>query len=1208
MAIESAIGRWSFFVDRGGTFTDVVARRPDGQLRTTKLLSVNPGRYEDAAVEGIRGLLGLEAGAVIPVAQIEAVKMGTTVATNALLERKGEPTVLFVTRGFGDQLRIGYQNRPKLFARHIVLPELLHREVVEVDERIDAHGQIVTPLDLESVRARLQRAHAAGYRSIAIVFMHGFRYPAHEQAVARLACETGFSQVSVSHRVSPLMKLVSRGDTTVADAYLSPILRRYVEQVQRALGGTRAGLLYFMKSDGGLCDAESFQGKDAILSGPAGGIVGMVRSTLGAGFQRVIGFDMGGTSTDVSHFAGQHWSDCERQFDTQVAGVRLRAPMMAIHTIAAGGGSILHFDGRRYRVGPDSAGAQPGPLCYRAGGPLTVTDCNVMLGTIQPAFFPSVFGPGGDQPLDRDGVVAAFERLAREIGGSTGQAVAPEQVAEGFLRVAVSNMANAIKFISVQRGYDVTEYVLCCFGGAAGQHACKVADELGMSRIYIHPLSGVLSAFGMGLGDVTATLDRAIEEPLDPGRLGVLSAAFAELGAEARARVESHAAAPARVEVVRRVHLKYLGTDTALTVAFADVPAMQADFERLYRVRFSFTMQGRPLVVEAISVEAIGPSAMDPEVRWPAPTTPGLPCARAPVYCAGAWHDTPVFDRDALAIGQEIMGPAIIAERNATSVVEPGWRAQVTPVNHLVLERHLPRRAEEAPGTAVDPVMLEIFQNLFMSIAEQMGVRLANTAYSVNIKERLDFSCALFDGAGELIANAPHMPVHLGSMSESIKTVIRKNAGRIGPGDVYALNDPYRGGTHLPDITVVMPVFASSGGEVLFYVAARGHHADIGGITPGSMPPASRTVEEEGVLLDNFKLVESGVLRERELHARLTEARYPARNPDQNLADLRAQIAACEKGREEILEMVDHFGLRAVQAYMRHVQDNAEEHVRRVIGALHDGHFECAMDNGAVIRVALRVDRARRSACIDFTGSSAQLPSNFNAPPAVVHAAVLYVFRSLVDEDIPMNAGCLRPLQIVIPEASMLAPRFPAATVAGNVETSQCITDAIYGALGIMAASQGTMNNLTFGDANHQYYETIAGGSGAGDGFDGTAAVQTHMTNSRLTDPEVLEFRFPVRVEEHSIRHGSGGAGRYRGGDGALRKLRFLAPMTAAILANRRLVAPYGMAGGAAGECGRTWLERSDGSHHELASCEEVAVLAGDLLVVATPSGGGYGC
>jgi 5-oxoprolinase (ATP-hydrolysing) len=1214
--------RWQFWIDRGGTFTDIVARRPDGALLTHKLLSENPEQYRDAALAGIRHLLGVAPGEPIPVDRIDAVKMGTTVATNALLERKGEPTALVITRGFRDALRIAYQNRPRIFDRHIVLPELLYARVIEADERFGADGSVVTPLDEERARRDLQQAFDAGLRAVAIVLMHGYRYTRHEERVAALARAIGFPQVSVSHRVSPMMKLVARGDTTVVDAYLSPILRRYVEQVGAEIPGTR---LLFMQSNGGLTDAHRFQGKDAILSGPAGGIVGMVRASLAAGFERVIGFDMGGTSTDVSHYAGEY----EREFETMVAGVRMRAPMMSIHTVAAGGGSILHFDGARLRVGPDSAGANPGPACYRRGGPLTVTDANVMLGRVQPAFFPHVFGPDGRQPLDRAVVERKFGELAAEISRATGQSKTPEEVAAGFAAIAVGNMAEAIKRISVQRGHDVTRYTLTVFGGAGGQHACAVADALAMTSIFAHPLAGVLSAYGMGLADQAALREATIERALAPETVVVLEAKLDELAGQASAELQAQGLAAADVRLIRRAHLKYEGTDTALVVPFDSPAAMTRQFEAAYRQRFSFLMPGRRLIVDAVSVEAVGGGDRATEQAPEAPARGGPLVAAATVraFFDSAWRDTPLFRRADMRPGDAVDGPAIIAEANATTVVEPGWRARVTPLDQVVLARVAPRPTRRAAGvrdTRVDPVLLEIFNNLFMSIAEQMGLRLQNTAYSVNIKERLDFSCALFDAQGNLIANAPHMPVHLGSMSESIKTVMRANAGRMRPGDCFAVNDPYHGGTHLPDVTVITPVFDRSGSAILFYVGSRGHHADIGGSTPGSMPPFSRTLDEEGVLFTNFHLVEGegvdrpGRLREAECLALLQGGPYPARNPQQNLADLKAQIAANEKGREELLRMVDQFGLDVVTAYMRHVQDNAEESVRRVITALRDGAFEYRLDNGAVIHVRIGVDRASRSATIDFAGTSAQLPNNFNAPSSICVAAVLYVFRTLVDDEIPLNAGCLKPLAIVIPEGSMLNPRYPAAVVAGNVETSTCITNALYGALGVLASSQGTMNNFTFGNARHQYYETVSGGSGAGiadlvagaasaAGFDGTDVVQTHMTNSRLTDPEVLEFRFPVRLESYAIRPGSGGAGRWRGGNGGTRRIRFLEAMTASILSNNRSIAPFGLAGGQPGEPGRNRVIRTDGRVEELPHIGSVEMARGDVFEIETPGGGGFG-
>jgi 5-oxoprolinase (ATP-hydrolysing) len=1193
--------RWQFWIDRGGTFTDVVGRAPEGTLHTLKLLSENPEQYRDAAVEGIRRLLGLAAGEPITPERVDCVKMGTTVATNALLERKGDRTLLVTTRGFRDALRIAYQARPKLFERHIQLPELLYERVIEAEERIGAHGELLQALDEAHLRERLWAAFDAGIRAVAVVFMHGYRYTAHEAAAARIARELGFTQVSASHEVSPLMKLVSRGDTTVVDAYLSPILRRYVDQVAAQMPGVR---LFFMQSSGGLTEAHRFQGKDAILSGPAGGIVGMVRTAVAGGHGKVIGFDMGGTSTDVSHFTGQF----ERAFETQVAGVRMRAPMMSIHTVAAGGGSLLTFDGARLRVGPQSAGANPGPASYRRGGPLATTDANVLLGKIQPAHFPAVFGPAANEPLDRGVVVAKFEELATQVAQASGRPTTPESLAEGFLQIAVQNMANAIKRISVARGYDVTQYTLQCFGGAGGQHACLVADALGMGRVFVHPLAGVLSAYGMGLADQIAMREASIECPLDAAGLAEAEARLATLATAAADELRSQGVPAADIQVQRQVHVRYQGTDTALAVPMAGIGDITQAFEAGYRQRFAFLMPGRALVIEAVSVEAVGAGERHADALHggePAAHTPP-PQARVRMH-SGQWHEAGLYVREQLDAGALIDGPAVIAEKNATTVVEPGWQARLTAAGPIELQRVRPRDSQHAIGTDADPVMLEVFNNLFMNIAEQMGLRLQNTAYSVNIKERLDFSCALFDAAGQLIANAPHMPVHLGSMSESIKTVIERNPA-MQPGDVYVLNDPYHGGTHLPDVTVVTPVYLQTPDtKPSFYVASRGHHADIGGSTPGSMPPFSNTIDEEGVLFDNFLLVRDGRLREAELNAQLGSGRWPARNPAQTIADLRAQIAANEKGVQELQAMVAQFGRATVAAYMRHVQDNAEESVRRVITALNNGEFTLPLDNGARIAVKVTVDAPNRAATIDFTGTSAQLPNNFNAPKAVTMAAVLYVFRTLVDDDIPLNAGCLKPLRVIVPEGCMLNPNPPAAVVAGNVETSMCVTNALYGALGVMAASQCTMNNFTFGNQRHQYYETVSGGSGAGDGFNGTSVVQTHMTNSRLTDPEVLEFRFPVRLESYAIRAGSGGAGRFRGGDGGVRRVRFLEAMTASILSNGRTVPAFGMAGGEPGALGLNRVERSDGRVEALGHIGQVEMAPGDVFVVETPGGGGWG-
>ena len=1196
---------WQFWVDRGGTFTDIVARRPDGRLLTHKLLSENPTRYADAAVAGVRALLD---GSPYPV---EAVRMGTTVATNALLERTGERTLLVVTRGFRDALRIAYQNRPDIFARRIELPELLHERVVEVDERIAADGTVLTAPDLDSLAGPLQEAYDDGIRAVAVVCLHSHLHPAHEQAVGELAAAIGFPQISLSSEVSPLMKLVPRGDTAVVDAYLSPVLRRYVQQVADQLAGVR---LMFMQSNGGLTEAGQFRGKDAILSGPAGGIVGMARMSQLAGFDRVIGFDMGGTSTDVSHFAGEY----ERVFTTQIAGVRLRAPMLDIHTVAAGGGSVLHFDGSRYRVGPDSAGADPGPACYRGGGPLAVTDANVMLGRIQPAHFPRVFGPDGDEPLDDAVVRDRFTALAHEIRETTGDDRTPEQVAEGYLQIAVANIANAVKRISVQKGHDVTRYALTTFGGAGGQHACMVADSLGIRTVLVPPMAGLLSALGIGLADTTAMREQSVEAPLEPASMpGILKTAD-DLEGAARAELLAEDVPQDRIEITRRAQLRYDGTDTTLTVELTEPDTMSHVFEERHRATYSFTLD-RPIVVEALSVEATGIteppdlSALAPyEGHVAAPETVRL-------HTGGAWRDVPLRRREDLPPGDTVTGPAIITEGGATTVVDEGWQAATTGDGHLVMERAVITQSSEL-DTKADPVLLEVFNNLFMSIAEQMGARLESTAQSVNIKERLDFSCALFDPDGNLVANAPHIPVHLGSMGTSVKEVIRRRGDSMRPGDTYAVNDPYHGGTHLPDVTVITPVFDTrrtdaqpqgetdtQGDRILFYVASRGHHAEIGGIAPGSMPANSRSIDEEGILFDNWLLAEHGRFREEETLRLLTDATYPSRNPKTNLADLRAQIAANQKGVDEVARMMRNFGLDVVQAYMRHVQDNAEEAVRRVIDTLDDGAYAYETDSGAVIRVRVRVDHENRSATVDFTGTSAQLATNFNAPFAVVNAAVLYTFRTLVDDDIPLNDGCLRPLDIVVPPGSMLAPEPPAAVVAGNVETSQAITGALYAALGVQAEGSGTMNNVTFGNERHQYYETVASGSGAGDGFHGASVVQTHMTNSRLTDPEVLEWRLPVQLDEFAVRTGSGGAGRWHGGDGAVRRIRFHEPMTVSTLSQHRRVRPYGMAGGEPGALGANRVERADGTVLELGGSDAADVGPGDVLVIETPGGGGYG-
>lgn len=1193
--------KWQFWIDRGGTFTDVVARTPDGRIETRKLLSENPEQYADAAIEGIRRLLNIKHDVKIPEELVAHVKMGTTVATNALLERKGTRTALLVTDGFADALKIGYQNRPRLFDMNIELPEMLYETVIEARERVSHDGTVLQDLDEVALDAKLRRVFNDGIRSLAIVFMHGYRFSDHEKRAGKIAKRIGFTQVSLSHEVSPLMKFVSRGDTTVVDAYLSPILRRYVDRVAGELGHTK---LMFMRSSGGLTDARMFQGKDSILSGPAGGVVGMARTANAAGFKKVIGFDMGGTSTDVSHYDGEF----ERVFDTHVAGIRMRAPMMHINTVAAGGGSILHYDGSRFRVGPDSAGADPGPACYRRGGPLAVTDCNVMLGKIQPRFFPNVFGPKANQPLDSEIVIDLFSKLALEVEKASGIKNTPHAIAEGFLHIAVENMANAIKKISVEQGRDITEYTLNCFGGAGGQHACLVADALGMESILIHPLAGVLSAYGMGLADFTAIRTRALEQPLDSKSLGTAGAMLDELAIDGEKEILSQGISVKNTKTVRKIHLRYMGTDSALVIQDAPLELLIADFEINHKRRFGFIQSGRKLIIEAVSVEVIGRTndgALHASVNEGDSNSPAI-LQKVEMISAGETYQVPIFDISALNPDSVLLGPAIICDINSTTVVEPGWQAHYTEIGNIVLSRHTPRPKRESIGTDADPVMLEIFNNLFMSIAEQMGATLSNTAHSVNIKERLDFSCALFDFAGNLVANAPHMPVHLGSMGESVKSII-EGAPTMSPGDVYAINAPYNGGTHLPDITIVTPVFNERASEVIFYVASRGHHADIGGITPGSMPPNSTTVEEEGILFDNVQVVRGGALLEKEIRKLLASGKYPARNPDQNIADIAAQIAANEKGVVELKRMTDHFGLDVVKAYMSHVQDNAEETVRRVIDVLSDGSFSYEMDDGSEIKVAIRINKKERKAVVDFSGTSKQQPTNFNAPLPVCRAAVLYVFRTLVSDEIPLNEGCLKPIEIIVPGASMLNPRYPAAVVAGNVETSQCVTDALYGALGVMAAAQGTMNNFTFGNETYQYYETICGGSGAGPNFDGQSGVQTHMTNSRLTDPEVLEWRFPVRVESFLIRENSGGKGKHHGGNGVIRRIKFNQEMIASILSNHRRIAPFGLAGGEDGMCGRNFIERKDGKIEILGPTASAQLQGGDVFVIETPGGGGFG-
>ena len=1195
---------WQFWVDRGGTFTDIVAREPNGNLKTHKLLSENPEQYKDAALQGIRELMNLKPDDSMPEASIEAVKMGTTVATNALLERKGDPTLLLTTLGFKDILRIGYQNRPKLFDLNIVLPELLYTSVEEVSERLDAQGNVILELNSKAARAALQTAFDGGIRSVAIAFMHAYLNPVHEIAVAHIAREIGFTQVSTSHETSRLIKLVGRGDTTVVDAYLSPILRRYVDQVADALDvkGGVCKRIFFMQSNGGLTDASLFQGKDSILSGPAGGVVGMVKTAEDAGFNRLIGFDMGGTSTDVCHYAGAY----ERSFETEVAGVRMRAPMMDIHTVAAGGGSVLSFKDGRYQVGPESAGANPGPACYRRGGPLTVTDCNVLLGKLNPDHFPAVFGPDANQPLDLEAVREEFSKLALQISKESGTPLlSPEETAVGFLKIAVENMANAIKKISVQRGYDVTQYTLNCFGGAGGQHACLVADALGMKRVFLHPFAGVLSAYGMGLADVRALREEQFEKNLTKSDEAV--AILDRLEEEVRKEVLAQGVAMNHITIEKRAHLRYAGSHQSLEVPFGNVEEMQRMFDAAHIERFGFSSPERELIFEIISIEAIG--------QFDNPLRDGIKniqnekpdAINVPIYGNAKITNAPLHDRDTLKPGQIIKGPAVIVEATGTNIVEPGWQGEVDAKGNLILVRYQELKRQSAIGTEADPVMLEVFNNLFMSIAEQMGATLANTAYSVNIKERFDFSCALFDAKGDLVANAPHVPVHLGSMSESVRIIAKLNEGKMKPGDSFMLNAPFNGGTHLPDVTVITPVFDKSSHDIIFYVGSRGHHADIGGRTPGSAPPDSTHIEEEGVVIDNFKLVDGGVLRDTETRELLASGKYPCRNIDDNMADLEAQIAANATGIREVYRMIDTFGLDVVLAYMAHVQANAEASVRRVIGELKDSSFTYPLDSGLEIKVNIKVDHETGDAVIDFTGTSSQDKGNYNAPLSICNAVVLYVFRTLVGNDIPMNEGCLKPLKIIAPLGSMINPVYPAAVIAGNTEVSQSIADCLYGALGAVAGSQGTMNNFVWGNDRFQNYETICGGTGAGPDFDGTDAVHSHMTNTRMTDPEVLEKRFPVRVEEFSIRRGSGGIGKHRGGDGITRKIEFLEPVTVTTLSSHRITQPFGKNGGGNGAVGKNSVLRLDGSSEKLLGNDESQLAPGDIFMMQTPGGGGWG-
>ena len=1194
---------WQFWIDRGGTFTDIVGRKPDGSIVIDKLLSENSSHYKDAAVAGIKKLLNLSQNERIPVDKISSVKMGTTVATNALLERKGDKTLLLITKGFGDLLRIGYQNRPLLFDLNIKLPELLYDRVFEVSERLDSKGNIIRDLDEESVRDTLRKAKLDGINSVAIAFMHSYLNPIHEEKIAQIASEEKFSQISVSYKVSPLMKLVGRADTTVVDAYLSPILRRYVDQVSTELDSTKSTKLMFMQSNGGLTDANLFQGKDALLSGPAGGVVSMVQTGLQAGFSKLIGFDMGGTSTDVCHYSGEY----ERSFETEVAGVRIRAPMMQINTVAAGGGSILSFKDGRFQVGPESAGAIPGPASYGKDGPLTVTDCNVLLGKLHPEYFPNVFGKSGKEPLNKKIVKDKFLLMSQEVSKKTdGSQIDIFLLAEGFLKIAVENMANAIKKISIQRGYDVTKYTLNCFGGAGGQHACQVADSLGITSVFLHPYAGVLSAYGMGLAEIRSIKESHFESDIE--NINEAKNLIKNLSVNASNSVINQGIKKSSIVLIKKAFLHYQGSHQNLEITFDDVEIMRNSFEIEHKKRFGFYVKDRKILIEMLTVEAVGKSSENYDFsNIENPSTDAIAIDNKEMIVNGLKISIPIYQRSNLKVEQIISGPAIISEPTGTNIIDEGWSANLDKFYNLILNRTEKKLNQKSIGTSVDMVMLEVFNNLFMNIAEQMGATLANTAYSVNIKERYDFSCALFNASGALVANAPHVPVHLGSMSEAIRTVIKLNQNNIFAGDVFVLNAPFNGGTHLPDVTVITPVFDKLKKEILFFVASRGHHADIGGKTPGSAPPDSKHIDEEGVLIDNFKLFEKGVFRENEMKTILASGKYPCRNIEHNMADLAAQVAANETGIREINSMINQFGIQTVHAYMDHVQDNAEECIRNAITNLKEGKYEYELDNKEFIKVDIKIDKAKREATIDFTGTAEKNPFNYNAPIAVCHAVILYVFRTLVGTNIPLNEGCFKPLNIIIPNNSMINAQYPSAVIAGNTEVSQLTCNALFGALGVIAGSQATMNNFVWGNDKIQNYETICGGTGAGPDFHGASAIQTHMTNTRSTDPEVLEFRFPVRLEEFSIRKNSGGKGKYNGGDGATRKLRFLDKMIVTTLCSHRKVPPFGVKGGKPGECGKEWLERKDGSIEKLEGNDSCNVENGDLFVMQTPGGGGYG-
>lgn len=1192
-----------FGIDRGGTFTDVVAWAPNGEVHVRKILSNRVHNIEDSAISGIREIIGLGQGDPIGRDLVEAVCMGTTVGTNALLERQGEPTVFVTTAGFKDALRIGYQNRPRLFDLNIQLSTQLYSSTIEVDERVNVEGKVLVTLDEEKVRRDLEKAFNENYKACAIAFMHGYRFPKHEEIVARIAREVGFTQVSTSHECSGMIKFIGRAETAVVDAYLTPILGAYKRKLDEALGNVP---LFFMQSNGGLIDSSQFKGKDCVLSGPAGGIVGAVATCKAAGLENIIGFDMGGTSTDVWHYAGHF----ERTTESQIAGARIRSPIMMIHTVAAGGGSIVAFDGRRFKAGPKSAGSIPGPACYRNGGPLTVTDCNIVLGRIPPRYLPSIFGPNGDLPLDSSRPHELFDALTEQVNATGPDQKTKFDCAEGFLDIAVENMANAIKKISTERGYDLSRYTLCCFGGAGGQHVCKVAEKLNMTSIFIHPLAGVLSAFGMGIADLRALEGATVEKILDANEYKQLQALMRPLEKKAKAKLISQGVREPDIIMIQRAVVRHKGASSGLEVVFESLDTLRQAFEELHEKHYGFKLPESDVVVESVTIEAAGshrPAIRASSENVGKPDVNSKPFDHTSMYSRGRFEDVPVYRYDQIGLAAEINGPAIIIDPFSTTVVDADWRAVKDATGALKVAYVGEARIASIDAKRVDPIHLELFNNRFRSIADQMGQALANSAHSVNIKERLDFSCAIFDKERNLIANAPHIPIHLGAMSESVDVVAKEFCASMQPGDHFVLNSPYKGGAHLPDVTVVMPVFNDGGTEVLFYTAARGHQADIGGKTPGSLPPDSRDIYEEGALIEPMRLVHRGVFAYDDLYRLLTTAQFPARNPKQNIIDLKAQVAACIRGGDELKRLISEFTEDVVVAYGTHIQDVSEQELRAIVDRIPEGTFTCKHDMGHQVSVRITVDRERRSIKVDFTGTSPQVATNFNAPPAIARSATLYVFRTLIDRDIPLNSGCLRPIEILIPENSLLSPQHPAAVSSGNPETSVLVTDALYGALDIIGGSQGTMNNFTFGNDTYQYYETICGGAGAGEGFDGASAVHTHMTNSLMTDPEVFELRFPVLLEEFSIRNGSGGKGRWSGGEGTRRRVRFLAALDMAIVANRREIAPVGAKGGQAGAVGEHRVIRRNGTISNLISCDKTHMNVGDVFEILTPGGGGYG-